>query len=372
MTSCPPGWSRSTCRADHTERLLQPRSQGRSSNVRCRSAAEVSPNRSVLCNAATLERQAEVEAAPRITREILPPPASGQLLDEGTAFCEEHRVRAYEVGPDQRATIVTIANLIQEVAGNHGVAIWGRVEGGFAADPIMVSMSLIFVATRIQLQLSEYPRWGDLVSIETWFQAQGRMAAARNWIIRKANTGQVIGRGTSTWVMVNTKTRRLSKIPEAMRVKLVDLAPKPHRHTFTDEEMRVKVPDVKMPAEFLGPVQVARRSDMDMNGHINNAAYLAWALETVPKEVFDNWSLSSIEIDYKGECTSGDTIDSLGGELFEEACPGNGRRFTHLLRKCNDQGCTELTRARTFWQPYGSHTLGNGNMEKLHGPAKSI
>ena len=37
---------------------------------------------------------------------------------------------------------------------------------------------------------------GDLVSIETWFQSQGRMAAARNWIIRKAKTGQVIGRGT--------------------------------------------------------------------------------------------------------------------------------------------------------------------------------
>ena len=48
---------------------------------------------------------------------------------------------------------------VQEVAGNHGVAIWGRTEGGFAADPIMVEQSLIFVATRIQLQLSEYPRW---------------------------------------------------------------------------------------------------------------------------------------------------------------------------------------------------------------------
>ena len=26
---------------------------------------------------------------------------------------EEHRIRAYEVGPDQRTTIVTIANLLQ-------------------------------------------------------------------------------------------------------------------------------------------------------------------------------------------------------------------------------------------------------------------
>jgi len=38
-------------------------------------------------------------------------------------------------------------------------------------------------------------------------------------------------------------------------------------------------------------VQVARRSDMDMNGHINNVTYLNWALETVPADVYLNFSL---------------------------------------------------------------------------------
>ena len=38
-------------------------------------------------------------------------------------------------------------------------------------------------------------------------------------------------------------------------------------------------------------MQVARRSDMDMNGHINNVTYLAWALETVPADVYLNYSL---------------------------------------------------------------------------------
>ncbi len=32
--------------------------------------------------------------------------------------------------------------------------------------------------------------------------------------------------------------------------------------------------------------QVARRSDIDMNGHINNVTYLGWALETVPLDTF--------------------------------------------------------------------------------------
>lgn len=48
---------------------------------------------------------------------------------------------------------------MQEVAGNHGVAIWGRTEAGFATDPIMVEMDLIFVTTRIQVQMDTYPRW---------------------------------------------------------------------------------------------------------------------------------------------------------------------------------------------------------------------
>ena len=33
-------------------------------------------------------------------------------------------------------------------------------------------------------------------------------------------------------------------------------------------------------------MQVARRSDIDMNGHINNVTYLGWALETVPLDTF--------------------------------------------------------------------------------------
>lgn len=39
--------------------------------------------------------------------------AAGQLRGDSTSFVEQHRIRAYEVGPDQCATIVTVANLLQ-------------------------------------------------------------------------------------------------------------------------------------------------------------------------------------------------------------------------------------------------------------------
>ena len=43
------------------------------------------------------------------------------------------------------------------------------------------------------------------------------------------------------------------------------------------------------------PKQVARRSDMDMNGHINNVTYLGWALETVPPHIADSSTLLQVQ-----------------------------------------------------------------------------
>ena len=114
MAGCSSLGRRVTSRSDQSAQLAQSRLHTWSSKSSCQRPTH---SRNAQCKAATLERQVEAQPEavpePRITREILPPPASGQLLDQGTAFCEEHRVRAYEVSPDQRATIVTVANLIQ-------------------------------------------------------------------------------------------------------------------------------------------------------------------------------------------------------------------------------------------------------------------
>ena len=202
-------------------------------------------------------------------------------------------MRGYECGPDRETTICTIANLLQEVASNHAVALWGRTEAGFATDPIMVEKGLIFAATRIQIQMDAYPSWGDMLAMETWFQEEGRVAACRNWTLSDALSGRALGRATSTWVMVNVATRRLAKMPDEMRSKMPLLAPNPPRDSVAPKQSRRKLPDLDDGpatasfdgAVFEGPVQTARRADMDMNGHINNVTYLAWVLETVPADV---------------------------------------------------------------------------------------
>lgn len=108
--------------------------------------------------------------------------------------------------------------------------------------------------------------------------------------------------------------------------------------------------------QVVGPLQVARRSDMDMNGHINNVVYLAWGLETVPRDVHNNCHLYQMEIDFKAECHSGDVVESLASSSqLPNAMASNGAgpdalTFVHMLRRCEGEACTELVRARTTWR----------------------
>ena len=188
----------------------------------------------------------------------------------------------YEVRPNQNTTMITIANLFQEVASNHAVAMWGRSAEGFATDPALQKEGLIFVMTRMQIQMDRYPRWGDVVTIETWFMQAGKLGAQRDWVIRDSATGEQLGRATSTWVMINMHTRRLSKLPDFIRERFTYFQLEPPTHAIPAEKTRMKLPDVSDDTASKGPPQVARRSDVDMNGHINNVIYVAWVMETVP------------------------------------------------------------------------------------------
>ena len=69
-----------------------------------------------------------------------------------------------------------------------------------------------------------------------------------------------------------------------------DVAERPHLN-FCVNTTRIKL---VFWLQMEAPKQVARRSDMDMNGHINNVTYLGWALETVPPHIADSSHLFQV------------------------------------------------------------------------------
>lgn len=61
---------------------------------------------------------------------------------------------------------------------------------------------------------------GEVLEIETWVGSSGKNGMRRDWLIRGRSSGEVLVRATSTWVMMNKITRRLSKMPDEVRAEI--------------------------------------------------------------------------------------------------------------------------------------------------------
>ncbi|KAJ6956490.1 oleoyl-acyl carrier protein thioesterase 1 [Populus alba x Populus x berolinensis] len=292
---------------------------------------------------------------------------SGGLAEDGLSYKEKFIVRSYEVGINKTATVETIANLLQEVGCNHAQSV-GYSTDGFATTTTMRKLHLIWVTARMHIEIYKYPAWSDVVEIETWCQGEGRIGTRRDWIVKDCATGQVIGRATSKWVMMNQDTRRFQKVSDEVRAEHLAFAPRELRLAFPEANNRSlkKISKLEDPAQHSRLGLVPRRADLDMNQHVNNVAYIGWVLESLPQEIIDTHELQAITLDYRRECQHDDVVDSLTSlEPVEESgavselqginghatATANNQEclnFLHLLRLSRDG--LEINRGRTEWR----------------------
>ncbi|GAV68382.1 Acyl-ACP_TE domain-containing protein [Cephalotus follicularis] len=291
----------------------------------------------------------------------------GGLGDDGLSYKEKLIVRSYEVGINKTATVETIANLLQEVSCNH-IQSLGFSTDGFGTFNIMRKLHLIWVTTRVHIEIYKYPSWNDVIEMETWFQREGKLEVRRNWILRDYANGQVIGRATSKLVMINQDTRRLQKISDDVWNELLVFSPKTLRLAFPEDNNKSwkKISKLGDPAQDVRLGLLPRRADMDMNRHVNNVAYIGWVLESMPQDIIDTHELQTITLDYRRECQRDDLVDSLTNpepikeaEVISELQGTNGFayatrdkhdycQFLHLLRLSGSG--FEISRGRTKWR----------------------
>nr|XP_043635939.1 oleoyl-acyl carrier protein thioesterase, chloroplastic-like [Erigeron canadensis] len=287
----------------------------------------------------------------------------GSLTEDGLSYKEKFVIRCYEVGINKTATIETIANLMQEVGGNHAQGV-GFSTDGFATTTTMRKLHLIWVTARMHIEIYRYPAWSDVIEIETWIQDDGRIGTRRDWLLKDCANGEVIGRATSKWVMMNEDTRRLQKVGDDVREEYLVFAPRTLRLAFPEKNNNSlkKIAKLEDPAEYSRLGLVPRRSDLDMNKHVNNVTYIGWALESIPPAIIDSHELQAITLDYRRECQRDDIVDSLttreplddseltvtNGSATSKKDGEDLSRFLHLLRSSNNG--LEINRCRTEWR----------------------
>ncbi|KAL5553043.1 hypothetical protein UlMin_040444 [Ulmus minor] len=312
-------------------------------------------------------------------KQLVDPYRQGLIIEGGVGYKQTLVIRSYEVGPDKTATLESILNLLQETALNH---VWmsGLLSDGFGATHGMMRNNLIWVVSRMQVQVDQYPIWGEIIDIDTWVGASGKNGMRRDWLIRSQATGHVLARGTSTWVMMNRKTRRLSKMPEEVRA---EISPWFIEKYAIKEDVPEKIVKLDDKAKYKNTDLKPKRSDLDMNQHVNNVKYVRWMLEAIPDHILESNQMSDITLEYRRECGSSDIVQSLcepdedgiilnngvnqdndmsllnGFPLAAEIFKGNGLmgsfengplRYTHLLQAKGKTQNEEIVRGRTVWK----------------------
>ncbi|CAA0839834.1 Palmitoyl-acyl carrier protein thioesterase-chloroplastic [Striga hermonthica] len=280
-------------------------------------------------------------------RQLSDPYRLGMLVDGGVEYRQTLVVRSNEVGPDQNMTLDSLLHLFQETALNH---VWNSGEmKEYGTTHGMVKHNLIWVISRMIVQIDHYPIWGEVIEIDTWVGASGKHGMSRDWLLRSKATGIILVRATSTFVMMNKHTRRLSKIPEDAREELTQW--------FTEkqavEESYTEIRKLNDNACKFNIELKPKRCDLDMNHHVNYAKYAKWMIETVPEEFLENHQLAQIALEYRRECGTSDIVQSLC-EPHEHGGPNGNRAlqttYTHLLRIKGDHKYDELVRGKTTWK----------------------
>ena len=206
----------------------------------------------------------------------------------------QFKVRSYECGPDGRATLPTICNLLQEAASLHAASL-GFGKGDFAAAGENIS----WVLTRMVVKMNRYPVWEDELTVETFPRGGRKIVAWRDFEVKGAK-GETLGVASSEWMIIDLATRKIHAIPEKVfaandPANVPVLGLEPFAKFRFPEIAGAEARDVR--------TFTAMKSQIDLNGHVNNVHYISWMLEPC-----ESRCPAEMEVIFRSETVAGDEV----------------------------------------------------------------
>ncbi len=201
-----------------------------------------------------------------------------------------HRITSYECGADKLLKPECFQHFCQEMAEEHASA------HGFGYDWVM-SNRTAWVQVQGNYELVRRPAWKETVYLRTNTGKAGALQAGR-FVEMKDEAGNVLARADLQWVIINFDTRRPVP-PRRVGLPLEEECP----------ILGTPIQEPEWQEKAAGSIEVsASRRDVDFNGHINNSAYLIWALDTLPAELKPGEEIHRYRINFRGESHAGETL----------------------------------------------------------------
>ncbi|MCW9706830.1 acyl-[acyl-carrier-protein] thioesterase [Fodinibius salsisoli] len=215
------------------------------------------------------------------------------MSEENIFFEEQFKIRASEIGPNQKATLPAICNLLQEIAGNHARQLSFDITD-------LRKEQLTWVLHQLHVKIDRFPEWRETVTIKTWPSGGDGIRAYRDFLILDEKK-HVIGSSLSYWLILDLTSRRPHRIPK----KILDRVPDDTEHVLPiTKEKFPELHDIHATRQFN-----VRKTDLDLNNHVNNVRYIEWALSNLAEEE----NISEINIKFIAESLFNDSVIAKSG-----------------------------------------------------------
>ncbi|MDO5435820.1 MAG: thioesterase [Clostridia bacterium] len=185
-----------------------------------------------------------------------------------------------------------VLEAMQETACAH----WDRLACG-RAD--LLEHGIVWIIVRTELSMHRCARLGETVSISTFFTKQHLCLFPRFFILTGEN-GEEIGKASSFWVMMDLEKRRMID-PSGSGIRMPD-------GSGTIPPMRYPSAAKVISGAAVESSYTPVWSDLDINGHVNNARYADWLCNSLGTETMRSHYISSMVLNYDLECLPDDRL----------------------------------------------------------------
>lgn len=175
-----------------------------------------------------------------------------------------------------------LLRLLQDIAADDAERRGGGMD-------VLAAKNCAWVIVKVRADIARMPRAGEEIELCTWPQKSRLAIYPRAYEVR-GEDGELILNGLGTWVIMDVDSRSLV----SGQSRGVSIAGEEESAKF-HPQARIIVPDGGREYEL-----VPAESQIDRNGHMNNAAYLD-AVEPMLPEAYRGRELCALAVDYEHE-----------------------------------------------------------------------
>ena len=207
-------------------------------------------------------------------------------------YSQDWEINFMQCTPNGNLRYTDLCNMLQLTAASHSES------GGFSFVD-MQKFDQAWVLSRMRLEVSNLPKWKDVITIKTWINSLENSRSIRALEV-SVNGEKCIGVETF-WAVFNTRTRR----PEGMVLA--------HDHCKKyPEDRATSLPFSKIDIDESKELLFERKvvlSDLDIVNHVNNVKYLEWCLDVADNGLILNKTIASLEMNFLKELSLGDVVE---------------------------------------------------------------